>query len=68
MSNKYVSIRVKKETYKEMKKLALELELPITQLVDRIYENYMDTLSSFMLEEQAPPFDADPDGLNQKIG
>lgn len=41
MENKnYVSARVKKETYKKLKQLALDLGIPLTQVFDVLYDQY----------------------------
>ena len=39
MSN-YKSVRIKKETYKQMKLIAVELDIPFTKLIDLLLEKY----------------------------
>ena len=36
----YQSVQVKKTTYKELKLLAIELEIPFTRLIDKLLEDY----------------------------
>lgn len=36
----YVSARIKKDTYKKLKQLALDLDVPLTRLIDIMYEHY----------------------------
>jgi hypothetical protein len=38
---KYVSAMIKVETYKKLKGLALELGMPLTRLIDVLYDHYM---------------------------
>jgi hypothetical protein len=48
-SNKnYKSARIKIETYKKLKLLAIELDMPLTQVIDLLYNEYMkkDSLTS----------------------
>jgi predicted DNA-binding ribbon-helix-helix protein len=37
----YKSVRVKTETYKKLKLLAVEMEVPITQLIDLMHEEHL---------------------------
>jgi hypothetical protein len=48
-SNKnYKSARIKIETYKKLKLLSVELDMPLTQVIDLLYNEYMkkDSLTS----------------------
>ncbi|MFA5921206.1 MAG: hypothetical protein WC856_07925 [Methylococcaceae bacterium] len=36
----YVSARIKKDTYKNLKQLALDLNMPLTQVFDFLYNHY----------------------------
>jgi hypothetical protein len=41
ISNKnYVSARIKKDTYKNLKQLSLDLGIPLTQVFDFLYNQY----------------------------
>ena len=37
---KYKAVRIKTETYKKIKLLAVELEIPITQLIERMFNAF----------------------------
>lgn len=37
----YKSVRVKTDTYKKLKRLAVEMEVPITRLIDLMYDAYI---------------------------
>ena len=36
----YRSVRIKADTYKKLKLLAVEMEVPITRLIDLIHDEY----------------------------
>jgi hypothetical protein len=36
----YVSARIKRDTYKNLKQLALDLNMPLTQVFDFLYAQY----------------------------
>ena len=38
----YVSARVKRDTYRNLKQLALDLNLPLTRVFDFLYDQYQD--------------------------
>ena len=38
MKQDYKSVKVKNETYKKLKQLALDVDMPITRLIDRLYK------------------------------
>jgi len=38
----YKAVRIKTETYKKIKLLAVELDIPITQLIERMFETFID--------------------------
>jgi len=40
-SKNYKSIRIKNETYKSIKLLAIELDIPVTRVLDILYESYL---------------------------
>jgi len=40
LENIYKSVRIRSRTYKEMKLLAIELNLPFTRLIDKIFKFY----------------------------
>jgi len=37
----YKSVRIKSDTYKKLKLLSVETEIPITKLIDLIYAEYL---------------------------
>jgi len=39
-NNNYVSARIKKNTYKNIKQLALDLNIPLTKTIDFLYDYY----------------------------
>lgn len=38
MKSNYKAVRIKTDTYKKIKQLALDMDIPITRLIDRLYE------------------------------
>lgn len=38
MNTNYKAVRIKTDTYKKIKQLALDVDMPITRLIDRLYE------------------------------
>jgi hypothetical protein len=37
---RYKAVRIKTDTYKKIKLLAVELDMPITQLIERMFEAF----------------------------
>lgn len=44
-STKYASVRVKVETYREMKQVALDAGIPFTRLMDEMLMSYKEKLA-----------------------
>lgn len=44
----YKSARIKNDTYKELKLLAIELDMPLTQLIDFLLKHYKDSKSTLI--------------------
>lgn len=37
MKSNYKAVRIKNDTYKKIKQLALDVDMPITKVIDRLY-------------------------------
>ena len=45
-NDSYKSARIKNDTYKELKILAIELDMPLTQLIDLLLKHYKENKST----------------------
>lgn len=38
----YKSVRIKTETYKNIKRLAIDLDIPVTRLIEQMFKEYLE--------------------------